>query len=94
MWYSKSHYPQVNEDDMVVGPRVSGTVTGCSIVTLQLIMQSANGIPDNIKEWTGLEFTKSQRAVENRNKIGETGCEVIRGAPLIPVVPSREARDL
>ena len=25
---------------------------------------------DNIKEWTGLEFTKSQRAVENREKGG------------------------
>ena len=23
---------------------------------------------DNIREWTGLEFTKSQRAVENRDK--------------------------
>ena len=23
---------------------------------------------DNIKEWSGLEFTKSQRAVENRDK--------------------------
>ena len=23
---------------------------------------------DNIREWTGLEFTKSQRAVENRVK--------------------------
>ena len=23
---------------------------------------------DNIREWTGLEFTKSQRAVENRGK--------------------------
>ena len=23
---------------------------------------------DNIREWTGLEFTKSQRAVENRKK--------------------------
>ena len=23
---------------------------------------------DNIKEWTGLEFGKSQRAVENREK--------------------------
>ena len=23
---------------------------------------------DNIKEWTGLEFAKSQRAVENRGK--------------------------
>ena len=25
---------------------------------------------DNIKEWTGPEFTKSQRAVENREKWG------------------------
>ena len=26
---------------------------------------------DNIREWTGLEFAKSQRAVENRKKNGE-----------------------
>ena len=32
---------------------------------------------DNIREWTGLEFAKSQWAVENR----ETGCEIICGAP-------------
>ena len=25
---------------------------------------------DNIREWTGLEFGKSQRAVENREKLG------------------------
>ena len=35
---------------------------------------------DNIKEWTGLEFAKSQRSVENREKKEETGCEVICGA--------------
>ena len=35
---------------------------------------------DNIREWTGLEFAKSQRAVENR-KMGETGGEIIFGAP-------------
>ena len=40
---------------------------------------------DNIREWTGLEFAKSQRAVENR-KIQETGCEVICGAPMSPAV--------
>ena len=39
---------------------------------------------DNIREWTGLEFAKSQRAVER--KMEETGCEVICGAPLIPAV--------
>ena len=29
---------------------------------------------------TGLEFAKPQRAVENREKMEETGCEIIRGA--------------
>ena len=36
---------------------------------------------DNIKKWTGLEFAKSQRAVENGEKMEETGCEIICGAP-------------
>ena len=35
---------------------------------------------DDIREGTGLEFAKSQRAVENREN-GETGCDVICGAP-------------
>ena len=35
---------------------------------------------DNIREWTGLEFAKSKRAVENR-KMEETGCKIICGAP-------------
>ena len=34
----------------------------------------------NIREWTGLEFAKSQRAV------GETGCNVTCGAPTTPAV--------
>ena len=41
---------------------------------------------DNIKEWTGLEFAKSQRAVENRKKMEETSCEAICGAPMTPAV--------
>ena len=36
---------------------------------------------DNIREWTGLEFAKSQRAVENREKMEKTGCKIICGAP-------------
>ena len=40
---------------------------------------------DNIREWTGLEFAKSQRAVENR-KMDETGCEVTSGAPTTPAL--------
>ena len=35
----------------------------------------------NVREWTGLEFAKCQRAVENRKKMEETGCEIICGAP-------------
>ena len=37
---------------------------------------------DSIREWTGMEFTKSQWAVENRKKkkIEETGCGIICGA--------------
>ena len=37
---------------------------------------------DNIKEWTGLGFSKSQRAVENREKWRKLVCEIICGAPM------------
>ena len=36
---------------------------------------------DNIREWTGLEFSRSQRAVENKKKMEETGCKIICEAP-------------
>ena len=36
---------------------------------------------NNNREWTGREFAKSQRAVENKGKMEETGCEIICGAP-------------
>ena len=37
---------------------------------------------DNIREWTGLEFGRSQREVENRRiEMVKTGCEIICGAP-------------
>ena len=38
-----------------------------------------------MRELPGLEFAKSQRAVENR-KMEENGCEIICGAPTTPVV--------
>ena len=45
---------------------------------------------DNNREWTGLEFGKSQRAVENRNMERErkkkSVCEIICGAPTTLVV--------
>ena len=36
---------------------------------------------DNIREWTGLEFSRSQRALENREKMEKTGWEIMCGAP-------------
>ena len=36
---------------------------------------------DNIGKWKGLEFGKSQKAVENREKMEKTGCKIICGAP-------------
>ena len=35
----------------------------------------------SIRDWTGLEFGRCQRAVKNRGKMEETGCEMICGAP-------------
>ena len=37
---------------------------------------------DNIRELTGLEFAKSQRAEEKREKMEKTGCRIICGAPM------------
>ena len=41
---------------------------------------------DNIREWTGLDFAKSKRTVENREKMEDIGCEIICGAPTTPAV--------
>ena len=40
---------------------------------------------DNIREWTGLEFAKSQRAVENRKKWGK----LFAKSSVVPQRPSR-----
>ena len=40
---------------------------------------------DNIREWTGLEFGKSQRAVENR----ETWGKLVAKSSVVPQRPSR-----
>ena len=40
---------------------------------------------DNIREWTGLEFAKSQRAVENRGKWRK----LVAKSPVVPQRPSR-----
>ena len=36
---------------------------------------------DNIREWTGLEFGKSQRVVKNREKWKKVGYKISCGAP-------------
>ena len=40
---------------------------------------------DNIREWTGLEFGKSQRAVENRDKWRK----LVAKSSVVPQQPSR-----
>ena len=40
---------------------------------------------DNIREWTGLEFAKSQRAVENREKWRK----LVEKSSVVPQRPSR-----
>ena len=40
---------------------------------------------DNIREWTGLEFTKSQRAVENRKEWRK----LVAKSSVVPQRPSR-----
>ena len=37
---------------------------------------------DNIREWTGLEFAKSQSHSGEQGKMEETGCKIICGAPM------------
>ena len=36
---------------------------------------------DNIREWTGLDFPESQRAVLRQTEVEAGGCEIIGGAP-------------
>ena len=40
---------------------------------------------DNIRKWIGLEFAKSQRAVENRGKWRK----LVAKSPVVPKRPSR-----
>ena len=40
---------------------------------------------DNIKDWTGLEFSKSQRAVENRERLRK----LVAKSSVVPQRPSR-----
>ena len=42
-------------------------------------------VEDNIREWTGLEFGKSQRAVEN----GEKWRKLVAKSSVVPQRPSR-----
>ena len=48
-------------------------------------MADRNKWEDIIREWTGLEFTKSNRAVENRKKWRKLGVKS-SGTPTTPAV--------
>ena len=48
--------------------------------------QTEEEVGRHIREWTDLEFGKSKKAVENREKMEKTGCKIICGAPTTPVV--------
>ena len=69
-WYS-----HVSRSSGLAKPILQGTVTGG-----RRQGRCKKRWVDSIREWTGLEFAKSQRAVENR-KMEETGYEVICGVP-------------
>ena len=49
-----------------------------SIIHVTVILSKTTA--KRLGEKTGLEFAKSQRAMENREKWEETGCEIICGA--------------
>ena len=73
-WFSFTH---------LIGLRVYGHVSCSSGLAKTILKGTVKGRrrqgrqrktwEDNIREWTGLGFTKSPRAVENREKMEETG---------------------
>ena len=77
-WY----YEHVSRSSNLVKTTLQGTVKGGR----RQGRQKKKRWEDSMREWTGLEFAKSQRAVENRAKMEETGCEVICCAPTTPAV--------
>ena len=48
-------------------------------------MRTKEEVGKNIREWTGLEFGRSQRAVENREKWRE----LVAKSSVVPQRPSR-----
>ena len=73
-------------------PQLYGHVSHSSDLTKTILQGTVKGgtkqgrqkkmCEDNIREWTGLEFAKSQtEGSGEQGKMEETGCEVICGAP-------------
>ena len=60
---------------------LSKTIFQCTVKGRRRQSRQRKRWEDNISELTGLEFVKSQRAAENREKMEETCCEIICGAP-------------
>ena len=69
-------YGHVSRSSGLAKPIMQGTVKGGRRQGRQRKMWE-----DNIREWTGQKFGRSQRVVENReNGEKKTGCEIICGA--------------
>ena len=73
-------YGHVSRSSGLAKTIVQGTVKGGRKQDRQ-----RNRWEDNIREWTGLEFAKSQRAVENREKWRK----LVAKSSVVPQRPSR-----
>ena len=74
------YYGQVSRSSGLVKTILQGTVKGGKRKGRQ-----RKRWEDNIREWTGLEFAKSQRAVENREKWRK----LVAKSSVVPQRPSR-----
>ena len=73
-------YGHVSRSSGLAKPILQGKVKGRKVQGRQ-----RNRCVDIIREWTGLEFAKSQRAVENREKWRK----LVAKSSLVPQRPSR-----
>ena len=73
---------------MVMFPRSSGlarTILQGRVKGRRRLGRQRKRWEDNIRKWTGLEFSKSQRAVENRGKWRK----LVAKSSVVPQQPSR-----
>ena len=74
-------YGHVSRSSCLAKTILQGTVKGGNRLSRQ-----NKRWEDNIREWTGLEFAKSQEVSGEQGTMEDTGCEVICGVPTTPAV--------